>query len=134
MRPLITIAVCLLCVAAAACGSESAAVEDAVDEVSDALADGDGDEACDSLTDGAQAIVAGFRGVPPLTCSETVETLDPAAVEGCEEVEVQEVRVLSDRAAVARVSGPQGEVRIGLVNIGGRWKLRTPTCGPGIPA
>lgn len=132
MRSAATIALGLaLALTAGACGDE-AEVEQAVDGVAAALAEREGERACESLTNDGRRIVAGFRQ-PPVTCPETVETLEPATVDSCRRVEVRDVRVYSGGRALARVGARGDETRVGLVNIDGKWKLRTPPCGPRIP-
>lgn len=117
---------------AVGCGAESE-VRGTVEDVADALAERDGQKACEPLTNEGQRIVAAFRRLPPVRCASTVEALDPAEVAGCREAEVREVVVFSGEEAAARVGTPDGEVRAGLRNVDGNWRLRTPPCGPGVP-
>lgn len=116
----------------AAGGDDEQTVRDAIDELYDALAAGDGERACGFMTEEAQADTvedAQELGADrDTTCAEAVAGLGKAFGDALKRRRIESVRVQGDTASarVAFTTEGLGPAELELVRAGDGWKVSDP--------
>ena len=102
------------------------AAQEAAERYVEALADGDGEAACEVLSRGA---VNQLEDQADRRCPEALTDVLGAAGsegEGLDDLRVSEVNVAGDVATATIKGGPQGKVTNQMTREGGEWKLASP--------
>ncbi len=147
LRPVITVAAFALAVYAVGCGDDGgASPADSVRAYNDAVADGDGDKACDQLTEAAQEeLQQATQGRARGSCKQVIELLaafyDDATKEKLRDAKVassaQGDRGSARFSAPSGLGGPPREQTYELEREGEEWKITSLGLSgpdPGIPS
>ncbi len=108
-------------------GNAEAEIEKAVQTYVNAFAQGDGEKACDQLTEAARAAVAAMAGSVggkgcPAAFVRTREIGGPKVVEAARRIKVHKVRIKGGTASVELRAGSQDSVAQ-MENVGDTWKI-----------